>query len=108
MQSRPVHHRKLLIHGSPSRYTAKYRTLATTNICNTIIVVGVETESRANVNTGGIISTSDMSVLLKALIALSAIPVYCMPSLDPTSGLTPCCCTASTDCATNIKITSKQ
>jgi len=108
VQRRPVHHRQLLIHGSPSRYTAKYSTLATTNICNTIIVVGVETERSANVNTGGIISTSDMSVLLNALIALSAIPVYSMPSLDPTSGLTPCCCTASTDCATSIKITSKQ
>ena len=68
LQSRPVHHRQLLIHGSPRRYIMKYNTLATANICNTSIVVGVETERRANVNTGGIISTSDMSVLLNALI----------------------------------------
>ena len=68
----------------------KYNTLATTNICNTSIVVGVETESRAKVNTGGIISTSEMSVLLKALIDLSATPVYSSPSLEPTNGLNPC------------------
>ena len=97
MQSRPVHHRQLLIHGSPSRYTAKYSTLATTNICNTIIVVRVEAERSANENTGGIISTSEMSVLLKALIDLSATPVYSSPSLEPTNDLNPCSFTDRTD-----------
>ena len=75
----------------------KYNTLATANICNTSIVVGVETERRANVNTGGIISTSDMSVLLKALIDLSATPVYSSPSLEPTKGLNPCSFTDRAD-----------
>ncbi len=75
----------------------KYNTLATANICNTSIVVGVETERRANVNTGGIISTSDMSVLLKALIDLSATPVYSSPSLEPTNGLNPCSFTDRAD-----------
>jgi hypothetical protein len=97
VHKRPVHHRQLLIHDSPSRYTAKYSTLATTNICNTIVVVRVETESRASVNTGGIIRTSEMSVLLKALIDLSATPVYFRPSLEPTNGLSPCSFTDKAD-----------
>ena len=75
----------------------KYNTLATTNICNTSIVVGAETERRVNVITGGIISTSEISVLLKALIDLSATPVYSSPSLDPTNGLNPCSFTDRTD-----------
>ena len=67
------------------------------NICNTIFVMGVETESRASVNTGGIIRTSEMSVLLKALIDLSATPVYFRPSLEPTNGLSPCSFTDKAD-----------
>lgn len=59
--------------------------------------MGVETERRVNVNTGGIISTSEISVLLKALIDLSATPVYSSPSLDPTNGLNPCSFTDRAD-----------
>ena len=59
--------------------------------------MGAETERRVNVITGGIISTSEISVLLKALIDLSATPVYSSPSLDPTNGLNPCSFTDRAD-----------
>ena len=49
MHKSPVHQKQLLIHETPSRYTAKYSNLAKTDICNTSIVVGVDTERRANV-----------------------------------------------------------
>ena len=108
MHKRPVHHRQLLIQEIPSRYTIKCPTLTTTNACKTAVVILVETDSRASVKTGGIINTSEMSVLFNALMARSAKPVYSMPSLEPTNGLSPCWCTAKIDCATSISITSKQ
>ena len=67
------------------------------NNYKTLVVVEVETESRASVNTGGIISTSEMSVLLKALIDLSATPVHSSPSLEPTNDLSPCSFTDRAD-----------
>ena len=67
------------------------------NNCKTLVVDEVETESKASVNTGGIIRTSEMSVLLKALIDLSATPVYFRPSLEPTNGLSPCYVTDKAD-----------
>ena len=70
----PVHQRQLLIQEIPSRYITKYNTLTTTNNCKTLVVIEVETESKASVNTGGIMRTNEMSVLLKALIDLSATP----------------------------------
>ena len=108
MHRRPVHHRQLLIQEIPSRYTIKCPTLTTTNACKTAVVILVETDSRASVKTGGIIKTSEMSVLFNARMARSAKPVYSMPSLEPTNGLSPCCCTAKIDCATSISMTSKQ
>ena len=75
----------------------KYKTLATTNICKTTIVSKVDTYSNVSVKTGGIINTSEMRVLLTALTALSAAPVNTRPSLEPTSGLTPCWRTARID-----------
>ena len=94
---RPIHQKQLLIHEIPSRYIMKYNTLTTTNNCKTLVVVEVETESKASVNIGGIIRTSEMSVLLKALIDLSATPVYFRPSLEPTNGLSPCSFTDKAD-----------
>ena len=87
---RLVHHRQLLIQEIPSRYITNYNTLTTTNNCKALVVVEVETESKASVNTGGIMRTSEMSVLLKALIDLSATPGYLSPSREPTNGLNPC------------------
>ena len=97
VHKRPVHQRQLLIQEIPSRYITKYNTLTTTNNCKTLVVIEVETESKASVNTGGIIRTSEMSVLLKALIDLSATPVYVRPSLEPTNGLSPCSFTNKAD-----------
>jgi hypothetical protein len=97
VHKRPVHQRQLLIHETPSRYITKYNTLTTTNNCKILIVVEVETESKASVNTGGTIRTSEMSVLLKALIDLSATPVHIRPSLEPTNGLSPCSFTDKAD-----------
>jgi capsule polysaccharide export protein KpsC/LpsZ len=94
---RPIHQRQLLIHETPSRYITKYNTLTTTNNCKTLVVIEVETESKASVNTGGIMRTSEMSVLLKALIDLSATPVYFRPSREPTNGLNPCSFTDKAD-----------
>ena len=59
--------------------------------------MGVETERRVNVNTGGIISTREMSVLLRALIDLSATPVYSSPSLETTNDLSHCSFTDRAD-----------
>jgi hypothetical protein len=97
VHKRPVHQRQLLIHETPRRYITKYNTLTTTNNCKILVVVEVETESKASVNTGGIIRTSEMSVLLKALIDLSATPVYFRPSLEPTNCLSPCSFTDKAD-----------
>jgi len=97
VHKRPIHQRQLLIHETPSRYITKYNILTTTNNCKTLVVVEVETESKASVNTGGIISTSEISVLLNALIDLSATPVYVRPSLEPTNGLSPCSFTDKAD-----------
>jgi hypothetical protein len=108
VHKRPVHQRQLLIQEIPSRYTIKCPTLTTTNACKTAVVILVETDSRASVKTGGIINTSEMSVLFNARMARSAKPVYSMPSLEPTNGLSPCWCTAKIDCTTSISITSKQ
>jgi hypothetical protein len=94
---RPIHQRQLLIHETPSRYITKYNTLTTMNNFKTLVVVEVETESKASVNTGGTIRTSEMSVLSKALIDLSATPVYFRPSLEPTNGLSPCSFTDKAD-----------
>jgi len=94
---RPIHQRQLLIHETPSRYITKYNTVKIMNRCKTRVVGGVETESKASVNTGGIIRASEMSVLLKALIDLSATPVYFRPSLEPTNGLSPCSFTDKAD-----------
>ena len=97
VHKRPTHQKQLLIHEIPSRYITKYNTLTTTNNCKALVVVEVETESKASVNTGGIISTSEISVLMKALIDLSATPVYFRPSLEPTNGLNPCSLTDRAD-----------
>ena len=97
MLKRPIHQRQLLIHETPSRYITKYNTLTTTNNCKTLVVVEVETESKASVNTGGIMRTNEMSVLLKALIDLSETPVYFSPSREPTNGLNPCSFTDKAD-----------
>ena len=97
VHKRPVHQRQLLIQEIPSRYITKYNTLTTMNNCKTLVVVEVEAESKTSVNTGGIISTSEISALLNALIDLSATPVYVRPSLEPTNGLSPCSFTDKAD-----------
>ena len=97
MLKRPIHQRQLLIQENPSRYITKYNILTTTNNFKTLVVVEVETESKASVNTGGIMRTNEMSVLLKALIDLSDTPVYFSPSREPTNGLNPCSFTDKAD-----------